>query len=1182
MPGNDKKGPSNKVLAKIHPTKLRALWSSINVRDWLHILNNVHGGNKWAISGPRIMGLCPFHSDRSPSFMVNLEHKYAKCLSTNCDAYFWDPIRFYSQLHNLNYAAAVNEMKDRFSIRLPKTAIRELSKRQNRRDIKRMLHEITQGELIDASQPNAPPDLAYALNAVRYLTSRGISGVHHLLPLGVLPPKARLQVLVDQYVKLHNLKDRWADTQKYLEPVYNNSQWLGSVMFYTGASPEEICRIKVRQVPAASGAGFSTTAPKVTKYLPDDLETSNGLLGLYGIPPYTAYIAANDVDSCHVVEGEFDALAFHARQVATHNVGMLVFSGGGGSVDSMDVLREFGFNSGYLVGDNDDGGEGWVRQVLSTTLKLALRVYGWPAAMAIQGNDAPDPDDLINTFGLATVEASLRDPTNFEFPYKWAEARALQEMASIPEEDIRYLTNVAAKWGRFVRDPTEQQAYIQAVAAQHSINGGQVLTELVSGDENEEAFIERLRTVLASRLHILKRHEIGSQQKLQVWDIVTKCIYDLPLGDPKQLRVTLQVMMGCDIYQWVKENIGEPEFLEEYAGKGDIFYLRYEKALSDYATTAVGNLCANLPNQQEVKTLGAGYHTVVTEEGEMTAYLVNGMDLYKAHYDKDRAVWEKLAGPTDVKNNVVVYAEPGHWPRCIYPHIKNADDLNRMPSLTLSEALAKIREMVSAGWDFKNHEVTCDLVAALVLQIFISDALPRQILLMFNAEAQSGKSSLMGGLIGRGNLPSINIVLPALFMDNYTAAGVRQKFNHSTEACCLDEFEDTGGNDRRSVVCRTLLQLFRGLTNEDGLTVIGSTSGRHLEYAFRCPVITAGIRGLHTLEDLSRFIVIEMDRKATRSSPEAVLLRDFGKEVIQKLRYELPLLMYHAAKNVRDAYFDIYKRYQDGGALTKYKGMTRVREHYYGAMAIMEVCGRNSDEFIKDYYKAHQSHMKRLATSTFSEEIFRELISTPTIRTGNIGDIRPRTAIEILGGAEPNALNQSSSGLYYDPITGWLIVNWVTVKTAVLGSSEFRNKSASWLKNQAQRSVYHIKDRELEKSGVFKRLGPYMGRMVRDFPISAYNMNGLVSDITAKKGDATGDHVATVKAMPDGSLVLPDRTRIPNMRGFDEVLKNPVSDALMKRAGRHLVVVPSPKKEATPGTSKVEPRKVKKDDGLDY
>jgi hypothetical protein len=1001
----------------------------------------------------------------------------------------------------MTYPEALAEMKDRFNIRLPKKTIKQMSKLHAHRQMKRILYTILNGELNDVAHIKPHNEILYGQNTIRYLKHRKVPDVYHCLPLGILPNKHRLQKLVDEYTVREGIDNPWEQIEAYFGKFLDDTLWLGALIFFTGDSPNEIGRVKLRAVPQYKNGAFASPDEKGVAFIPDEYELHNGIFGLFGAGPYQPMFANKDVRSFVLVEGEFDALSIMARQFESGNINFMVFGGGGGAVGSLDMMKTFGFQTAYLVPDRDKAGESYAKEVLQDTVKIGVRVFQWPMALDITAKDADDkidPDEAVLYHGLDKVDAEFRRLDNYKLPYRWAVERAAAAMEGIPADDIRYLTNVAAKWGRYVRDNSEQQAYLQEVCKGFNVNAGLILNEMIAGDDNEEAFIERLRLVLSGRLHVLHSIRSGNSNILRVFDRVTNEIYDLPINEPKNIIATIELMMLKDLYKFIREDVGEPGFLlsyEEAVQDKQLVYMKYSNALAGYVAKAVARLAGALPTQSEVRPMAAGLHCVLDGEGrnseEVTLYLVNGMDMHKGLFDKaGQLVWNKLPGPAD--GNYVVYADQDNRPQTIYPHIASAEDLNRDPEVSIHDIYQELRDVIRVGWDFKHHHVTCDLLTAIVMQQFVANCLPRQPVLMFTSEQSGGKSSFIGGLLGGITNPNLKVV-PAIFMDNYTAAGVRQSMNYSTVPICLDEFEDKGGNDRKSQAVRACLLVFRGLANAEGNTILGTASGRHQEFKVHAPVNVAGIRVLHDPADISRFIIVEMDRKLKRPSPEDAILQTFGLKKIRRLRDLLPLIMFRHARAIRQALYDIADEYRDGKGLL-YGRITRSREHYYGALAIMKVAGIDYDRFIKEYFKANKSNLERIATTSLSNDIFTEVLNNPEVRIPDIDDNRPRTINAVLSGDNPEVLNHSNSGCYYDKSTKWLVVDWATAKYVVLKNTAHASKPLNVIKREAERCEYHVPDGRVIKTGVFDRLKGFLGRLASHRNVSVYRVDALVED----------------------------------------------------------------------------------------
>jgi len=260
---------------KISASEIKKLWTAISREDWISILKSSHSGGKWSSQRESIKGCCPFHSDRTPSFHVFLQKGYAKCFSSSCNRYFWNPVTLYAELNNLSYSNALSEIKTKYNPKgLPHRTINALKKIDAHRRMKKVLFNVTQKELIDSSKSSneEKEDLAYANPIVAYLGQRKIhTDVLHHLPLGVLPPQLRLEKKMDEYLgQSGEDKKIIKHAVEYLSSVYTGTDWIGSLLFFYGADPYNVSRIKVRMIPHQTQDADSPEQ-KMMMFLPDNM-----------------------------------------------------------------------------------------------------------------------------------------------------------------------------------------------------------------------------------------------------------------------------------------------------------------------------------------------------------------------------------------------------------------------------------------------------------------------------------------------------------------------------------------------------------------------------------------------------------------------------------------------------------------------------------------------------------------------------------------------------------------------------------------------------------------------------------------------------------------------------------------------------------------------------------------------
>lgn len=1144
----------DKTRRRLRPQALRQIWGAIDLASWKNVTITVDqrtppGG--WAIHNDRVMGLCPFHNETKPSFVIDTAKKYAKCFG--CGRYFWNPIAFWAEFSSrvgkvMTYVEAARDLKDRFDLKeLPNKVIGELGKRWKHRQMKRLLYVVTNAELIAAAGA-APTDSRYfsQQKAVRYLDYRGIARVWHALPIGVMFPALYLE----QALRIQATKDgldadeMWQMAQEFLAG-YLDISWVGSLLLFSGDNPNEPCGVKLRRMPEqlpmagivdpmfGTSTGSGPAVDKEQKWISDPLEENkHGLFGLYGTPDYLVRISQQTIHSFQVVEGEFDQLHIISQQLAanggTGDVQFMVFAGGGGDVPDLEFMKEFAFDTAYLIGDRDAGGDNFVKQALERTLNLNLRVFTWPPAVAIPNQQKIDPDDVMKHFGLAVAQQEFGDPKNYQLPYQWAAERARQDLVGADPQDVKMLTAKAANWGVYVRDRAEQEAYVQTLQTQFpNLNAAAVRLKISSAEEHEEAFIERIKMVLQARLHVIDVLHESSTTVLRVYDAVSCRYYDFKLHDLRQNMSALEALAGTDIYAFVRNQVGEPGFVstfEELSAKGGMFYAKQSKIMAEYATTAISRLPGSLTQGAERRKLGAGFHITSRRgpdgKGEDRVHLANGLTLFRGTYDeRGNLLWSKCPGPVD--ENVVIFAGPDRQPRVTYPQFRSEADLNRAPTLSLKELFDRVHQIISAGWDFKNHRTVCDLVTAIVLQLSIAAVFPRQIMVFFTADWSAGKSRLIGGLVSGHVNPLLCLVQAAQFMDLYTAAGIRQSMNHATVALSLDEFEKRGTDDKKSKQVSDVLPMLRGLATPGGPSgCYGTADGRGTSFHLNFPVVVAAINNSLEAADGSRFVIVEMDRRANRPSPEDILADRVDE--IERLRGELPLIMFREALRLRAVHDEVRQDLVSLGPAAPGAGAPRLREMLLGPLAIMKAADRDYRRFATEFFAHYQPQLRRVQATSLGTKLFNDIMYVQAVRPrdGSI-EVGQVSVAQLLAQGRASELNGANSGVLYDGQDNLLVVHWpAVVQTILRNSTEFNRQDPTALKVHASRHDYHVPDAEVEQSGVLDRLRLRLGVGVSTDQVSAFRLDAF-SD-AARKPAERGDGEP-----PDGLEVPFDITQDP-------------------------------------------------------
>jgi len=319
--------------------------------------------------GRRYQGLCPFHSEKTPSFSVNPELGLYHCFGCGEGG---DAIRFIREVEHLDFVTAVERLAAKAGIALRYDDAATTRDRQ-RRD---RLVEAT-AAAVDFYHRLLLDDAGAGV-ARKYLRSRGFDGdVARAFSIGWSP---------DQYdaLSVHLQRDKKFARQDVVDAGLAFVNRVNKLQdFFRGRVMFPI--FDVRGDPVAFGGRALEGGPKY-KNSPESpiYQKSRVLYGLNWAKP--AIVARSEAVIC---EGYTDVIAFFGagvpRAVATCGTAL--------AEDHVRVLRNFAPNL-VLAYDADDAGQ-----------NAALRIYQWEASYEIHLSVADLPP------GQDPADVGLADPT---------------------------------------------------------------------------------------------------------------------------------------------------------------------------------------------------------------------------------------------------------------------------------------------------------------------------------------------------------------------------------------------------------------------------------------------------------------------------------------------------------------------------------------------------------------------------------------------------------------------------------------------------------------------------------------------------------------------------------------------------------------------------------------------------
>jgi DNA primase len=354
------------------------------VRDRSNILEVVSDYLNLKKTGRNHKGLCPFHSEKTPSFMVNEEKQIFHCFGCGEGG---DVFKFLMKAANLSFPQAVEELAKRFGVTLPS---RESSPAQRleseRREALFQVNELASEffhEILIRSKEGE--------GARRYLAARGIrSEIAKEYRLGYAP-------------------DRWDALIRHLQEKKVFPQMaseLGLVIAKAKGGWYDAFRARV-MFPTADlhgrvlGFGGRLMGDGQPKYLnsPESPVYHKGEI-LYGLP--SAKNAIRESDRVLIVEGYFDLLTLHRygikESVATLGTAL--------TPHHLRVLKRY-TNNIITVFDGDQAG-------LQASLRaLPLLVDEEVSAKTVLLPKGEDPDTLLRKGLLGEFDKRVSEAPSF-------------------------------------------------------------------------------------------------------------------------------------------------------------------------------------------------------------------------------------------------------------------------------------------------------------------------------------------------------------------------------------------------------------------------------------------------------------------------------------------------------------------------------------------------------------------------------------------------------------------------------------------------------------------------------------------------------------------------------------------------------------------------------------------------
>jgi len=406
-------------------------------------------------SGSRLMGLCPFHQEKTPSFSVNRERQIYYCFGCGASG---DLFAFRMNYEGLGFREAVRAIADELGIQIPESGPdSDGGQRKEERDRAARLYSATSAALAYFRTSLRSPS---GTGAGRYLEERGLSlDLIDRFQVGYAPPEGLLAHLRSRGISVED-----AEMAGLISPSKTHDghydRFRARVMF-------PIIDLAGR---VEGFGGRSLDGDPKFKYM-NSPETpiyrkSSTLFGLS-----LARQAIRERSRAIIVEGYFDVVAVHRAGLSE----VVAPCGTALTAEHARLLRRF-TDEVILLFDGDAAGQ----KAAEKSLRLLAPEHLYVRAAFLPADE--DPDTLVQRRGAAALRELIEGAEDLI-------AKRVDEHVGLARANPRTTAAALREISEMlclVQDRTERKRYVQDVARRLELTVEDVKREIREAEQRKE------------------------------------------------------------------------------------------------------------------------------------------------------------------------------------------------------------------------------------------------------------------------------------------------------------------------------------------------------------------------------------------------------------------------------------------------------------------------------------------------------------------------------------------------------------------------------------------------------------------------------------------------------------------------------------------------------------------------
>lgn len=473
-------------------------------------------------SGRNYFGLCPFHSEKSPSFSVSPDKQIFHCFGCNVGG---NVFSFISKIEGINFIEAVQMLAERANVQLP--TIQD-SGDMIKEELKSKVYKVNEFTAEYYHQNLYKPE---AKIAQEYVKKRQLSNET------LKSFKIGFSGKFDELYK--ELKKQGFEEKEILESGLVNKNEKGQYIDrYRNRLMFPICDVRGRVI-AFGGRVLDDSKPKYINS-PENVVYSKGR-NLFGLN----VAKKDDIKKILIVEGYMDVISLHQRGI-TNVVAPL----GTALTEQQGWLLRKNSEQIILSFDSDEAGLQAKLRALEILQNMGCDIR------ILQMEGAKDPDEYIVKYGNARFQKLIEKAISvIEFKVKILKKDLNLENTS---DKIKFLNEIAKLISK-VDNTIEREVYIENIAKEYNISKESIYAEvnkLTYKNTKSEKVLEKPKPVIT-----VKKNEEN---------IISETV-------KKRENTIISILLNGDIsvFEIIKKNIAINDF--KYGSNKKIAEKLYEE-----------------------------------------------------------------------------------------------------------------------------------------------------------------------------------------------------------------------------------------------------------------------------------------------------------------------------------------------------------------------------------------------------------------------------------------------------------------------------------------------------------------------------------------------------------------------------------------------------------------------------